>query len=86
MKEVKRFIGAEVFGHSVVVYAHDYDALLAERNELKQKYHWLQKVTPYKFKKMQDASITDGGDVLYFHENRFDIEVHAAIAKARGDV
>jgi hypothetical protein len=58
-------------------------ALLAERAELKQKYRWLQKVTPYKFKKMQDASTTDGGDVLYFHENRFDIEVHAAMQAAQ---
>ena len=35
-------------------------------------YRHLQKVTPYRFKKIQDASITDGGDVMYFHKDRFD--------------
>ena len=35
-------------------------------------YRHLQKVTPYRFKKIQDASVTDGGDVLYFHKDRFD--------------
>ena len=35
-------------------------------------YRHLQTVTPYRFKKIQDASVTDGGDVLYFHKDRFD--------------
>lgn len=35
-------------------------------------YSHLQKVTPYRFKKIQDAAVTDGGDVLYFHKDRFD--------------
>ena len=35
-------------------------------------YRNLQKVTPYRFKKIQDAAVTDGGDVLYFHKDRFD--------------
>ena len=35
-------------------------------------YSHLQKVTPYRFKKIQDAAVTYGGDVLYFHKDRFD--------------
>ncbi len=43
-------------------------------------YRHLQKVTPYRFKKIQDASITDGGDVMYFHKDRFDAAVLADMA------
>lgn len=42
------------------------------------RYRWLRKVTPYRFKKMQDAATTDGGDVLYFHADRFDAAIDAA--------
>lgn len=28
------------------------------------RYRWLRNATPYRFKKMQDAATTDGGDVL----------------------
>ena len=47
-------------------------------------YRHLQTVTPYRFKKIQDASITDGGDVMYFHKDRFaaalldDMAAHSA--------
>ena len=52
------------------------------------RYRWIQKATPYRFKKIQDASVTDGGDVLYFHADRFDAAVDAALkpAEGRGDV
>lgn len=43
-------------------------------------YRHLQKVTPYRFKKIQDASVTDGGDVLYFHKDRFDAALLADMA------
>jgi len=43
-------------------------------------YRHLQKVTPYRFKKIQDASITDGGDVMYFHKDRFDAALLADMA------
>ena len=43
-------------------------------------YRNLQKVTPYRFKKIQDASITDGGDVMYFHKDRFDAALLADMA------
>ena len=42
------------------------------------RYRFLRKVTPYRFKKMQDAATTDGGDVLYFHADRFDAAIDAA--------
>ena len=44
-------------------------------------YRHLQKVTPYRFKKIQDASITDGGDVMYFHKDRFDAALLADMAE-----
>ena len=43
-------------------------------------YRHLQKVTPYRFKKIQDASITDGGDVMYYHKDRFDAALLADMA------
>lgn len=43
-------------------------------------YRHLQKVTPYRFKKIQDESITDGGDVMYFHKDRFDAALLADMA------
>lgn len=43
-------------------------------------YRHLQNVTPYRFKKIQDASITDGGDVMYFHKDRFDAALLADMA------
>ena len=43
-------------------------------------YRHLQKVTPYRFKKIQDASISDGGDVMYFHKDRFDAALLADMA------
>ena len=43
-------------------------------------YRHLQTVTPYRFKKIQDASITDGGDVMYFHKDRFDAALLADMA------
>lgn len=46
-------------------------------------YRHLQKVTPYRFKKIQDASITDGGDVMYFHKDRFDAALLADMAAHR---
>lgn len=46
-----------------------------------ERYRKLRKVTPYRFKKMQDASVTDGGDVLYFHSGRFDVLMDAELAK-----
>ncbi|ALQ01444.1 hypothetical protein [Pseudomonas brassicacearum] len=52
----------------------------AEREAV--RYRFLRKVTPYRFKKMQDAATTDGGDVLYFHADRFDTAIDAAIIAA----
>ena len=42
-----------------------------------ERYRKLRTVTPYRFKRMQDASVTDGGDVLYFHSDRFDAAIDA---------
>ncbi|MBI6948576.1 hypothetical protein [Pseudomonas koreensis] len=58
-------------------------ALIAENEELRQefdRYGWLQKTTPYRFKKIQDASVTDGGDCLYFHNGRFNDLVDAEMS------
>jgi nucleoside-diphosphate-sugar epimerase len=41
------------------------------------RYRVTQKITPYRFKKIQDVSISDAGDVLYFHKDRFDSEIDA---------
>ena len=46
-----------------------------------RRYRGLQKLTPYKFRKIQDASTTDGIDVLYFHADRFDALLDAALTK-----
>lgn len=48
------------------------------------RYRWLQKSTPYRFKKIQDASVTEGGDVLYFHADRFDAAVDAELKAEDG--
>ena len=61
-----------------------------DREELRQlqkdaeRYRALRKVTPYRFKKIQDACITDGGDVFYFHSDRFDSAIDALLA-AQGE-
>lgn len=57
------------------------DTAEAELAQLKVRYGFLRKVTPYSFKKMQDASTTDGGDVIYFHADRFDAQIDAALSK-----
>lgn len=57
------------------------DTLRAEVEALlvdAERYRWLQKATPYRFKKIQDACISDAVDVLYFHKDRFDAAVDAA--------
>lgn len=61
-------------------YAEQQAREAAER--VAERYRWLRKTTPYRFKKMQDASVTDGGDVLYFHADRFDAAVDASIEAA----
>jgi hypothetical protein len=48
--------------------------------ELEERYNFLSKVTPHKFKKMQEAASTDGGDVIYFHADRFDAQIAAALS------
>ena len=57
-------------------------ALLAERAELlrdAKRYRWLQKASPYMHKKIRDLAITDGGDVFYFHKDKYDAAIDAAI-------
>ena len=57
-------------------------ALLAERAELKrdaERYRWLQKASPYMHKKIRDLAITDGGDVFYFHKDKYDAAIDAAM-------
>ena len=46
-----------------------------------ERYRELRKITPYRFKKIQDASVTDGGDVLYFHADRFDAQLDELLPK-----
>lgn len=43
-----------------------------------ERYDKLRTVTPYRFKKIQDGSITDGGDVFYFHSDKFDEALDAS--------
>lgn len=42
-----------------------------------RRYRKLRKVTPYRFKKLQDACTADAGDTLYFLADRFDALVDA---------
>lgn len=44
-----------------------------------ERYRWLSKVTPYRLKKLQESATTDGGDVFYFHRDRFDAAIDAAL-------
>lgn len=57
-------------------------ALLAEHAELKrdaERYRWLQKASPYMHKKIRELAITDGGDVFYFHKDKYDVAIDAAM-------
>lgn len=56
-------------------------ALLAQRAELLrdvERYQKLRTITPYRFKRIQDSAITDGGDVFYFHSDKFDAGLDAS--------
>ncbi|MDH0287727.1 hypothetical protein N7414_01260 [Pseudomonas sp. GD04087] len=44
-----------------------------------ERYRELRKITPHRFKKMQEVATTDGGDVFYFHADRFDAALDAAL-------
>ena len=64
------------------------DLIAAEQRiaELEARYGFLCKVTPYRFRKMQEAASTDGGDVIYFHADKFDAQVDAALnQKSEGE-
>lgn len=45
-----------------------------------ERYRWIRVATPYRFKQLQDAAITDSGDVVYFHHDWMDAAIDAAIA------
>lgn len=58
------------------------DEVRAENTELHktaERYRELRKITPRQFKKIQEAATTDGGDVFYFHADRFDAGLDAAL-------
>ena len=77
----------EAGAHYAALYNEAQFELAALREELatakrdSERYQALRKVTPYRFKKMQDASVTDGGDVLYFHADKFDALMDAELTK-----
>ena len=56
---------------------------LIERLERAEKdadrYRELRMITPHRFRKLQEAATTDGGDVFYFHADRFDAALDAAL-------
>lgn len=57
------------------------DEVRAENTELRktaERYRKLRKITPRQFKKIQESATTDGGDVFYFHADRFDAGLDAA--------
>ena len=58
------------------------DHLTAERDAAvadAERYRKLRKLTPYRFKKIQDEAIIDAVDVKYFHADIFDAELDAVI-------
>lgn len=58
------------------------DEVRAENTALRkdaERYRELRKITPNRFKKLQEAATTDGGDVFYFHADRFDAALDAAL-------
>ena len=65
---------------NVLIANYEAPAAPAADAGLVDMYRHLQTVTPYRFKKIQDASITDGGDVMYFHKDRFDAALLADMA------
>ena len=70
-------VTAENSALQALLTAADERADVLERVEA--RYRWLQKATSYRLKKLQESSVTDGGDVLYFHADRFDALVDAAM-------
>lgn len=56
-------------------FAEGYEALRKDS----ERYRELRKITPHRFKKLQEAATTDGGDVFYFHADRFDAALDAAL-------
>lgn len=73
----------DVPGAALSAMAIELRTLRAENAELRGdagRYDWISTATPYRFKKIQDASLTDGGDLLYFHRDRFNAAIDAAMA------
>lgn len=50
------------------------------------RYRHLQKVTPFRFKKLRDTAVTDAVDVLYFHADRFDAALDAHMQATSAEV
>ena len=49
-----------------------------------ERYRWLRTVTPYRFKKLQDACIADATDTAYFLGDKFDTAIDSAMQQGGG--
>lgn len=82
-RDVWKSLSKKMFLTKVNAYERLADAEQRNADDLRdaERYRGARKLTPYRFKKMQDASVTDGGDVLYFHADRFDALMDIELTK-----
>ncbi len=73
LAEIERFLG---FGGSTLkLHTGPLRGLIARLRAAEKdaaRYQKLSVVTPYRFRKWQEACTIDGGDVFYFKRERFD--------------
>lgn len=69
-------------GLTVLLRTHSAEIAGALRDA--ERYRWLRTVTPYRFKKLQDACIADATDTAYFLGDKFDTAIDSAMQQGGG--